>query len=87
MPRYDWRCMDCGKEAEHWARMDDRELICSCGGLMTRLFSPPRAVICDYEPYFDENLTPPGSTQAGTWVTSRQHRKQLMKEYGLYERG
>ena len=38
-------------------------------------------VIGDIEPYLDENIG-----QEPTWVKSKQHRKKLMKEFGVEEK-
>lgn len=78
MPTYDFSCQSCGKTEERVTRIDDQMVVCSCGALMTKLFSPPRAIICDIEPYWDENITP-----EPILVQSRRHKEQLLKENGL----
>lgn len=93
MPRYDYECPVCGQRKERWVRiedLDDAEVFCDlCWGdlngeqiEMKRLISGP-SIKCDLVPYFDENI----GYNGGEWVTSHQHRKELMKQNKLYERG
>ena len=87
MPIYDYHCANCGDLQDIWAKIDEMELICpGCAMSMTRLISPAR-IICDIEPYFDENLADVKTCPQGQWVKSRQHRKDIMKEQGLREIG
>lgn len=77
MPIYDFECR-CGKVSEHYAKIDEKELPCECGKMMKRLITTRYNVHPDFEPYLDEHIgTEP------VWVKSKQHRKQLMKEYGV----
>lgn len=80
-PRYDYYCPACKKTEERFERMGDSLVECSCGdGLMVRQFSPPMAIHCDLEPYFDENIG------TGVYVKSKQHKRQLLKEHGLEQK-
>jgi len=82
MPRYDYHCPSCDKTEERFERMGDTLVECTCGnGLMVRQFSPPMAIHCDLEPYFDENLG-----AGGAWVKSKQHKRQLLKQEGLEQK-
>ena len=79
MPRYDFQCSSCGKVQEQFAHIDDTTFVCSCGAMMTRIFSPPiYKPILDIEPYWDENIAP-----QPILVQSRKHKEQLLKENGL----
>lgn len=87
MPLYDYKCENCGIIEDIWAGIEEDRLNCPyCQGFMTRLISVVR-IICDIEPYFDENLADAKKSPNGQWVKSRQHRKKLMKEQGLVESG
>jgi len=99
MPRYEYECPKCKTRITKTiklAHLDDVEVYCHrCWNKhpgdgsplslmpMKRLISCQQ-IQCDLVPYFDENITKDGQ---GAWVESRQHRKQLMKDNGLYERG
>ena len=82
MPIYDLECPNCGEITDIWAKIEEMAKECPfCGAKTRRLMSPTR-IICDLEPYFDENLAD-NQDKEGKWVQSRQHRCQLMKEQGL----
>lgn len=82
MPTYDYHCLGCGKTVEMVAPIDSYPVMpCDCGGSLIRQFSPPKSKpILDIEPYIDENIDKNGKP---TWVKSRQHKAQLLKENGL----
>ena len=87
MPIYDVLCKNCGELTDIWAKIADIHVSCpQCGAKTERLISPTR-IICDLEPYFDENLADAKKTPHGQWVTSRQDRKRKMKECNLREIG
>lgn len=87
MPLYDVLCKNCGELTDIWAKIAEMHVSCpQCGAKTTRLISPTR-IICDLEPYFDENLAHPQKSPHGSYVTSRQDRKRKMKELGLAEAG
>lgn len=82
MPIYNYNCHKCGEKHDVWAKIEEQLKTCpDCGLPMIRLFSPPTNIITDIEPYFDDNI---GS--GGSWVTSRQHKRALMKQEGLVHR-
>lgn len=79
MPNYDYMCSSCGKVEAKFTHIDDTTCVCSCGAMMTRMFSPPISKpILDIEPYWDENIAP-----QPILVQSRKHKEQLLKENGL----
>jgi len=90
MPRYEYECPNCGRRQEKVipiTELDSTTVFCFCdkpgeeASVMKRLISRPMLQL-DYQPYFDENIK-----TGGIWIESRQHRKQVMKEQGLYEKG
>ena len=83
---YDYMCPSCGEIENVTARLEEENIDCpkGCGHKAFRLFSPPRSKpICDIEPYFDVNLGRDG----GTYVTSRRHKKRLLREQHLEIKG
>lgn len=83
MPIYDYFCPVCGKKDGQWASIGQEALACdACGSVMTRLFTPPTSIIPDIEPHFDEHMG-----HEPVLVTSRQHKKALLRERGLVEIG
>ena len=87
MPLYDVDCPNCGEITDIWAKIAENHVSCPrCGAKTKRLISPTR-IICDLEPYFDENLAHPQKSPHGQWVTSRQDKKKKLKEQGLAEIG
>jgi len=82
MPIYDYQCPHCGIKTNVWAHINDDCLPCpDCGQPMTRLISPAH-IIPDIEPYQDKEMG-----HEPVVVKSRQHKKQLLRERGLIERG
>lgn len=51
-----------------------------CGQAMKHVLGN-YSVIPDVEPYLDENIG-----NEPTWVKSKKHRRQLMKEHGVQEK-
>jgi len=81
MPIYDFECPNCGICPDIWAKIAEVELKCpKCGKIMKRLISPSN-IQCDYE-YLDHNIS-----ATPLYIKSRQHRRQTMREKGLYEKG
>lgn len=39
------------------------------------------------EPYFDPHLAHPENSQTGTFIRSKAHKAQVMKELGISEKG
>jgi putative FmdB family regulatory protein len=77
MPLYVYECR-CGKRAEEFRSVAERNDAPKCCGKPMQKQLGGHRVIGDVEPYYDENLEAP--------VKSRQHRAQLMKERGVYEK-
>lgn len=87
MPIYDCECVECGFQPDIWARIEETEPKCpDCGTKMIRLMSPTR-IICDIQPYFDQNLADPQKSPHGQWVMSRQDKKSKLKDQNLVEIG
>lgn len=77
MPLYEWKC-ECGETDDEFRRVSERNApkVCKCGKGMERVITGYKT-IGDVEPYYDDNLE--------SWVKSRKHRKQIMREKGVYE--
>jgi putative FmdB family regulatory protein len=80
MPIYDFRCENCQRVKENFAKIEERTMICDCGGKMNRLISRNYCVHSDLKPYIDEHIG-----VKPVYVKSKQHREQLMKKHGVYE--
>ena len=81
MPYYDFKCEQCGKVEEKFLAIRDLDRIrpkC-CNHDMKHIIGN-YAVIPDLKPYWDENMS-----CKPVYVKSKKHRKQLMKEHGVYE--
>ena len=79
MPLYEYRCNDCGGLTEAFRSIAERDNCppCEhCGGDTFKIISAQR-VHSDFAPYYDDNLE--------THITSKQHRKKVMKEQGVTE--
>lgn len=74
---YVYECA-CGKTKEEFRKVDDRNdpVACDCGKPMERVIGG-HSVIPDMAPYYDDNLQ--------TYIRSRQHRKDVMRQQGVYE--
>ena len=83
MPIYAYFC-DCGEKTEEYRKIDERHRApaCNCGQMMNRGIERSN-INPDLEPYLDENLVPQHSSEPGTWVKSRQHKRELLKDLGL----
>ncbi len=76
---YPFVCETCGKNEELWMKVSEYKRPSCCGKEMKRIFSS--AVVSDLVPYLDENIgTEP------TWVKSKQHKKQLLRDNGVSEK-
>lgn len=80
MPIFDFRCKSCNKTTEHIVKSDVKEMVCECGEMSEKIITFV-TIHPDFEPYLDEHLT-----STPVWVKSKQHRKQLMEKYGVYEK-
>ena len=77
---YAVRCSnpECGSEFETWAKVKGRHRIrCNKCGAKVDIVITPVAVIPDIDEEFDVGI--------GEVVKSRQHKKKLLKEKGLYQ--
>jgi putative FmdB family regulatory protein len=74
---YQYEC-SCGNTKDEIRRVAERNdpVVCSCGKNMERVIGG-HYVTPDMAPYYDDNLE--------TYVTSRQHRKEVMRERGVSE--
>lgn len=77
MPLYEWQC-PCGKSKDEFRRVAERNRPqpCECGKRMARVITAYK-VVGDVAPYYDDNLE--------SWVKSKQDRKKLMRDRGVYE--
>jgi len=75
---YEYECNDCSKVFDELREIDDRNrpATCVCGGEAKKIISGYR-VHGDIEPYYDDNLE--------SYITSKQHRRLVMKAQGLSE--
>jgi putative FmdB family regulatory protein len=78
MPIYQYECGDCQEITDAWRSVAERNDCpkCECGGETKKIISAYHAH-GDLEPYFDDNLQ--------TFIQSKQHRKQVMQEQGVFE--
>lgn len=84
MPLYDYKCPECGTTiTDAWAKIDETTLPCGCGHTLIRQIGATRSNP-DWQPYYDENLGPLHGN--GSVVKSRQHRKELMRQYGIVDK-
>lgn len=80
MPIYEYRC-SCGKISKDIRRVADRLLpqLCSCGQFGELIMSLPANSYISGYPYFDQVLD--------MEITDPAHRKKVLKQEGLEERG
>lgn len=78
MPLYEYRCQTCKELTEAFRSVAERDNTpkCSCGGETKKIISAYRTH-GDLTPYYDDNLE--------TFIHSKQHRRQVMKEQGVSE--
>jgi putative FmdB family regulatory protein len=78
MPLYTAQCKTCNQETDYYSSVANRDTTpqCQCGGETKKIISTYR-VHGDMEPYLDENLD--------TYIKSKQHRQQVMREKGVTE--
>lgn len=79
MPLYDYKC-ECGERKNDMHTGINEYPMCSCGKIMHRVFSK-QYVVNDVQPYLDHHI---GAEP--TWIKSKQHRAQVMKQNGLCEK-
>ena len=78
MPTYTYECRICADTQEGVRTVAMRHDAPSHCGVYMRLIIVPGYVINDIAPYYDDNL------QCG--IRSRQHRQEVMREQGVYDR-
>lgn len=80
MPMYEFEC-SCGKEAEYYLSIKDykKEMKCKCGKVMKKIISKPANSYVSGYPYNDPSL--------GMTITDPAHRKKVMKQHSLFEKG
>ena len=87
---YEYECQKCGKVTEAHRPIERRNECppCeSCTGGTVKVISRANVNPDIYGGYFDPNLATMHSTEQGTWVRNKQHRKELMRQHGLEESG
>jgi len=79
MPLYDYHCVKCDARAEEFRSVENRNKApkCECGAQMRKALSVSNP-IGDVEPYYDDNLQ--------TGIRSKQHRREVMRKQGVYEK-
>lgn len=80
MPTYQWHCVVCKKDEEIFMKLAEFKKPICCDGEMRQVLGN-YSVVKDLQPYLDENLT-----SKPVYVKSKQHRRQLMKEFGVSEK-
>ena len=80
MPLYDATCRACGKTFEHFAKMDDREVPCECGGTAARILTARYYAHSDLD-FVTDNIT--GEPER---IDSRVKLRRLLKENGVSEK-
>lgn len=82
MPLYDYRCQACGEVDEHWAGIDDMQMVCPhCGGEQIRRITTRYAVHGDFKPRWVENIA-----DKPVWIDSNQAHRAAMKQHQVYEK-
>lgn len=79
-PLYEYRCQNCSEITEAVRSVEDRNdapACAHCNGETRKIISLNSKVHPDFAPYYDDNLE--------THIESKQHRKAVMKEKGVYE--
>ncbi len=83
MPLYDMKCDSCGKEFEHFCRIDDRENVrCNCGGRGIVILTNYRSK--DWFP--TDGFYHPNFDIEPVHVKSKKHFKELCKHYNMTSR-
>jgi len=81
MPVYDYKCGKCEKEDLNRVEpYENKVLKCKCGGDKTRFFTSMNS-FGDLEPYMDQHIG-----EHPTYIKSKKHRQQVMKENGVVEK-
>lgn len=90
MPIYEYEC-SCGQRTTIYRSVADREncpTCRDCGGDTRKIVSRANVNPDIFDGTYDPNLTPMFAGEGnGTWIKSRAHRKERMRELGLGEAG
>ena len=78
MPLYVYLCEKCGFSCDEFNTIERRHFGPQHCGEKMKLDVTGPAVHADLEPYFDDNLE--------TYIKSRQHHKQVMREKEVYDK-
>ena len=80
MPLYTYECSTCAGIEEAFRSIANRNQApeCSVCGTITKKIISGYSVVGDVEPYYDDNLQ--------SYIKSKQHRKQVMREQGVMEK-
>ncbi len=80
MPVYDYVCPDCGHVEDKFVHdfTDKHSQRCGLCDEATQAVPSLTAISPDWEPYYDDVME--------THVTSRSHRRDLMKKHGIQEK-
>jgi len=81
VPLYEYRCLDCGKQEERYAGMEEKLAECSaCKGQMKRLITSKFHLHTDYA---SRDFVTTDLTGEPVRITSRKQERELCKEYGV----
>lgn len=81
MPIYDYKCQECGRVHEHYAKIDQAVMPCDeCAGIAKRMITARYSVIPDLQPYWDPHIG-----KEPVYITSKKHREQVMRREGVAE--
>lgn len=77
---YTYECNECGWQQDEFRKLETRNQCPRCDNCKseTHKIIANYAAIPDVEPYFDDNLQ--------SYIKSKQHRKEVMKEQGVAEK-
>ncbi len=81
---YDYECAECGWTTEEWQGMhDEHRFDCKCGVPMRRVYTAPNI---QGDTVAGGYIKSGYNEQLGEYVSSDNHRKEIMKRKGLSER-
>ena len=77
MPLYSYECATCNEIRDEFRSVAERNNAPECCGTPMKKLIGGYRVVADLEPYYDENLQ--------TYVKSKRHRREVMREQGVGE--
>lgn len=89
MPVYEYEC-SCAARVTAYRKIAVRDICphCEvCGGDTRRVVSRANINPDIFDGYLDPNLQSMHSNGQGTYIKSRQHRKEVMRQLGVVEAG